>query len=265
MNYMRLYPGDYLRDTRHLTTEQHGAYLLLLMAMWSQGGRLPNDPAKLARSAGVNLRRWHIIAPDVMLFFDVEGDAITQKRLCDEYKKAVSLREKRSVIGKAGGDSKASKSDERNAQNGAPLLELRNANQDGDNPDKSLKNNDDGLAIARHLPEQLLTSPTDPSVPSEKRKKDIPADAGSSPSKYAFEASTIKLTWKDLEVWRKDFPHISLPAELWALDEWAGKQTNWFIAVSSALAKKERQAAERIAMRQVELREPRRLHVDGRI
>jgi uncharacterized protein YdaU (DUF1376 family) len=46
--YMKLWIGDYLRDTGMLSMEQSGAYLHLLMAMWTNGGWLPNDPKKLA-------------------------------------------------------------------------------------------------------------------------------------------------------------------------------------------------------------------------
>lgn len=77
---------------------------------------------------------------------------------------------------------------------------------------------------------------------------DIVSDSGSSGSqKYAFEAKTIHLTVKDFENWQKAFPRLSLQAELWALDEWAGKQgMNWFNAVAGALAKKERSAVDRV-------------------
>ena len=114
---MQLYVADYMADTRHLTTEQHGAYLLLLMTMWKAGGSLPNDPSKLARIAGVSARRWHIVSPEVMEFFDADGDVLTQKRLVREYEKAVSKSEKRSAAGSLGGKAKALKSNDQGLAN----------------------------------------------------------------------------------------------------------------------------------------------------
>jgi uncharacterized protein YdaU (DUF1376 family) len=50
--FMQLYVADYLGDTRHLTTEQHGAYLLILMTVRnSRGSRDAHRRAGLASVA----------------------------------------------------------------------------------------------------------------------------------------------------------------------------------------------------------------------
>lgn len=79
-----LWTDAYLADTGHLTTIEHGAYLLLLITMWRAGGKLPNDDKQLARYARMTAGQWARIKPTMMAFFTVSSDGITQGRLTDE-------------------------------------------------------------------------------------------------------------------------------------------------------------------------------------
>lgn len=84
---MPLFTDAYLADTRHLSTIEHGAYLLLLMEAWRRPTcSLPNDPSLLARLSGVSIEEWELISPSVLEFWSVvkSGKEIVQKRLQKE-------------------------------------------------------------------------------------------------------------------------------------------------------------------------------------
>lgn len=109
---MQLYVSDFVGDTLHLSTEQIGAYMLLLMAMWNAGGQLPADDVKVARVVRLSVKKWRSIAPDLMAFLETDGHQIWHKRLSKELQKSASKRERRASAGSKGGSAKALKSKE---------------------------------------------------------------------------------------------------------------------------------------------------------
>lgn len=119
--FMQLYVGDYLADTLDLTTEQHGAYLLILMTMWQHDAKLPNDLAKLARIARMTPAKFRSVWDEISRFFQVEGDKITNPRLTKERKKAAEKSSKRAAAGRAGGQAKALKDNEGRLANAMPM------------------------------------------------------------------------------------------------------------------------------------------------
>ncbi|BCG71963.1 hypothetical protein MesoLj113a_31210 [Mesorhizobium sp. 113-1-2] len=107
--FMQLYVSDFVGDTLQLSTEQIGAYMLILMAMWNAGGRLPDDDAKLARVARLSLKRWRAISGDLLTFFERESGEIGHKRLTRELHKAQVKSEARAAAGARGGAATALK------------------------------------------------------------------------------------------------------------------------------------------------------------
>lgn len=107
--WMPFYIGDYLADTLHLDAEQHGAYMLLLMAAWMRGGDLPNNDEQLQRIARCNRAAWKRVKDSVMAFFTVSAEKITQKRLVVEYANAVRANEAQRKNGAKGGRPKKPK------------------------------------------------------------------------------------------------------------------------------------------------------------
>lgn len=93
--FMPLYIGRYLGDTGHLTTLQHGAYMLLLMHYWCKGP-LPDDDGQLAAIARLDLKTWRkAVGPAVRPFFRLVNGLLHQKRADLERDKANDISEKR--------------------------------------------------------------------------------------------------------------------------------------------------------------------------
>lgn len=152
---MPLWVDALLRDTALLSADEMGAYLKILMVMWSsRDAALPNDPHKLARAAGVSLRLWNSrIGPALADFWTACPEGITQKRLRQEAEyiemhcKAQSDK-KRGTYAKPTGNNKP---DENN----------------GVNPDKSLKNNKPPLTADATADKPRIQPTQQPNNPTE--------------------------------------------------------------------------------------------------
>jgi uncharacterized protein YdaU (DUF1376 family) len=97
--YMPLYVADYLADAAHLTTVQHGAYLLLIMNYWQRGEPLPNDDVRLARIARVGQREWAKMRDTLSEFFEVGCSTWSHNRIDGELARvaAKSLKSKKAA------------------------------------------------------------------------------------------------------------------------------------------------------------------------
>jgi len=85
--WMPLYIADYLSATSRLTTEQHGAYLLLLMDYWKSGAPPDND-AVLAQITKLSPDAWANARTMLEPFFEVQDGAWFQSRVENEMIKA---------------------------------------------------------------------------------------------------------------------------------------------------------------------------------
>ena len=116
---MPMFWDAYLADTTHLTTEEHGAYLLLLAAMWRRNGWVPDDDRDNARILGLTPAKWKRVKERLSVFLIFQDGQITQKNLLKIWKITQEKIEKNRENGAKGGRPKSNKNNNIAKANGS--------------------------------------------------------------------------------------------------------------------------------------------------
>lgn len=162
--WMPLYVGDYLGDTQRLTTEQHGAYLLMILDYW-RNGPAPDDDAVLQQITKLDAKAWKKHRPAMARLFQIADGEWRHKRIDAELAQAEANAERRSSKARAAAEARWAQSEQ------SPNAAASNA-----------KGN--ATSNARSMPEAMLGE-CPPQSPSPKKKNSVPdgtgADAPPSP------------------------------------------------------------------------------------
>jgi|GEM_PF-627935 len=105
--YIQLYVADYLADTMHLTTEEHGAYLLLIFNYWQTGKPIPKK--RLASVARMLNERWTDVEETLSEFFNDTGTHWQHDRIDADLLAVNEKQIKASRAGKASAAARAAK------------------------------------------------------------------------------------------------------------------------------------------------------------
>jgi uncharacterized protein YdaU (DUF1376 family) len=86
--WMPIYIGDYLKDTMHLSAEEHGAYILLIMHYWVNGP-IKNDEQYMLTVARIKPSRVsRKTLSTVSKFFELKNGYYHHSRIDKEHKEA---------------------------------------------------------------------------------------------------------------------------------------------------------------------------------
>lgn len=117
---MPVFTDALIGDTTHLSTEEFGAYCLLLFATWRNNGQpFEDNSCQLARICRVSKERWEKrLRPVLVNFFDLSDGRWHQKRLEKEWKRVAEKVEANRKNGTLGGRPSALKNNETPKPNG---------------------------------------------------------------------------------------------------------------------------------------------------
>lgn len=176
--WMPFFWGDYLRDTGHLSTAEHGAYILLIGHYWTTGRPIPDSDAVMARITRQGIVNWKKMRDTIAAFFIIEGDLWCHGRIDAELDRAMRFIEKQAANGARGGRPPKDESQTK-----------PNPNPDG-NPN--------------HKPAET-TSPSPPNYSSHGKTNTAAPRATASPDGPPRTGLTSPDEWRQrIELWLKD-------------------------------------------------------------
>ena len=126
----------YLDDTAHLTTLEHGAYMLLIMHYWTTGKAIPlsKNLSKISEKfekilqniSRVSAYQAAKISPTIIQFFAIEDGMLKHRRIDQEISESNARRQSAAERGKAGGEAKRDGKNVATARNAHPSPALAN-------------------------------------------------------------------------------------------------------------------------------------------
>jgi uncharacterized protein YdaU (DUF1376 family) len=213
---MPFYISDYLGDTGHLSTVEHGAYILLIMHYWSHGG-LPADEPTIARITRMTARQWSQSRDRLRSLF---GDDWRHKRIDKELAKAIE----KSQVNSANAKRRHS---ERSADAERTHTQLQPQSEE----------------------EKIIPASAGDDASRETSENIVVESPQAETGKYVFDGGIIKLRQKHFDEWTRAFVNLDLRSELTARDAWLGSdrasekdRRNWFISTSKYLANRNLEA-----------------------
>lgn len=128
--WMPLHIGRYMAATGHLSNEEHGMYLLLLMHAWANAGVIPGDPDRVRRICRADPKAWAKSSATILDFLTTQPDgSYRQKRLDIELAKAAEVKGSKSEAGKKGAASRWQKHGRANGKTMAEPMASGMANE----------------------------------------------------------------------------------------------------------------------------------------
>lgn len=233
--YMPMFWGDYLRDTQHLDTTQHGAYMLLIGSYWCAGKPLPGDDREMARIVRRPLRWWRENRSTLRAFFEILPDGTwSHKRIETELTKW----QKRSEAASENAQRRHRKAGAKVTHNVNFFASVEGGENKGDQE----------LSASGGSAKSLLPESKEGKSSSTQSESFYAPNGAANGRSYAFAGEVIRLTGRDYQRWFNAYPDIDLRAELTALDDCyratltPDERKHWFYRCSQALANRQERA-----------------------